>query len=179
MKIRILMILVKEGYRDEEYEVPKGVFESEGFEVVTASTELGEAKGKLGGFAHVDVCVYDVQAKDFDAVVFVGGPGAPSYWHDLRVEKLLQDFSELKKVVAAICIAPTILAYAGLLEGKRATVFNEDQDHVGENILREKGALYTRADVIVDGNFVTACGPKPAEEFALAVVGVFHESDDS
>lgn len=69
--------------------------------------------------------------------------------------------------MSAICLAPVTLANAGLLEGKRATVYPS-----AKSFLKWKGATYTGNPVEVDGNIVTANGPEVAEEFAQAVAGM-------
>jgi len=60
----------------------------------------------------------------------------------------------LAEVLGAICIAPVTLAKAGVLEGKRATVWKSE----GET-LKEHGADYTGASMEADGKIITADGP--------------------
>jgi len=71
-----------------------------------------------------DILIKDVNVKTFDAVVFVGGPGAEEYFHNPVALKIAQEAYKEGKVVGAICIAPRILAEAGILKGKKATVFH-------------------------------------------------------
>lgn len=59
---------------------------------------------------------------------------------------------------------PGILANAGVLKGKKATVFPSEED-----TLANGGALRTRQNVVVDGKIVTAPGPQAAQEFAEAL----------
>ena len=67
--------------------------------------------------------------------------------------------------MAAICIAPAILAKAGILFGKKATVHPSGIDY-----LREANAICTEADVERDGNIITANGPVAASLFGQAIV---------
>ena len=69
------------------------------------------------------------------------------------------------KIIAAICIAPVTLANAGILNGKKATVFPS-----GKNDLIRNGAKYTGDSVTVDGNIITANGPMAAEAFGKKIV---------
>ena len=62
--------------------------------------------------------------------------------------------------MAAICIAPSILANTGLLEGKRATAFPSQEGH-----LVMKRAKFKQTEVVVDGKIVTANGPKASRQF--------------
>jgi len=65
--------------------------------------------------------------------------------------------------VGAICMAPSILANAGILTGRRVTVFPSEEDN-----LRAKGAEIISSYVTVDGKIVTGSGPYAAKEFAYA-----------
>ncbi|MDD1666685.1 MAG: DJ-1/PfpI family protein, partial [Methanomicrobiales archaeon] len=68
---------------------------------------------------------------------------------------------------AAICLSPVVLARAGVLSGKKATVFRT-ADSVAE--MRKGGADLRGEPVVVDGRFVTANGPAVARRFGEAVV---------
>jgi protease I len=105
-----------------------------------------------------------VKAKDFDAILLVGGVGSNKFWHNEIVHDLVREASKAGKVISAICLAPVTLANTGILAGKRATAYPS-----AESFLKWKGATYTGNSVEVDGNIVTANGPEAAEEFAQAV----------
>ena len=68
------------------------------------------------------------------------------------------------RVLSAICIAPSTLAHAGLLEGVSATAFPSQEDD-----LREHGALWTGEPVTRDGLVITGNGPEAATEFGEAI----------
>ncbi len=160
---KALMLLAPQDFRDEEYFETKGELESEGIEVTTAST-ADKATGMKGGEAEADIDLDRAGAGDFDAVVFVGGSGASTYFQDSRALELAKSAHQQGKVVAAICIAPSILANAGLLEGKKATCFSSESDN-----LKDKGAEYTGEPVTVDGRMVTGQGPEAAKEFGKKI----------
>lgn len=159
------MVLAYDRYRDEEYEEPRKVFEDEGAKVTVASSSPGEARGKMGGKARVDILLDETKMDDYEAVVFVGGPGSDEYFHNPKALALARETWEAGKVIAAICIAPVTLANAGILKGKKATSFPSV-----ENGLRAGGANYTGSPVERDGKIVTGSGPKAATEFGKAVV---------
>ncbi len=165
MKKRAVLIIAAENFRDEELLEPKAILEKNGIEVKVASTIIGQAKGKLGASVKTDMLISDINSADFDAVVFIGGPGAVIYIDDPVANKVIADTLKNKKVLAAICIAPAILAKAGALKDKRATVWESE----GE-MLKTCGARYTGKDVEQDGNIITAAGPFAAKEFAETIV---------
>ncbi|MBS3118776.1 DJ-1/PfpI family protein [Candidatus Woesearchaeota archaeon] len=111
-------------------------------------------------FVKVDIDLSKADSKNFDGIIFVGGPGAEIYFEDKKCHELARKFYKENKVVAAICIAPSILANTGLLEGKRATAFPSQEGH-----LVMKRAKFKQTEVVVDGKIVTANGPKASRQF--------------
>lgn len=161
----VLLVVAQNGFRDEEYFKPKAVLESVGYSVVTGSVKAGIARGKLGGTAKVDVALSDVKVADYAGVVFVGGPGSADYFTDKTTLNLAREAYQKEKIVGAICIAPGILARAGILKGKKATVFPSEAE-----TLKKEGAHYLNLPVVVDGKIITADGPDAAEEFGKELV---------
>lgn len=160
-----LMILAYENFRDEEYEKPKEILEKEGVKVDVASSRKGEAKSVLGKRVIVYKTLEEVNPLDYDAIIFVGGIGALEYFNSQSAWAIAKEAARANKVVGAICIAPSILANAGLLKGKKATAFPSEEEN-----LKAKGAVYTGEAVSVDGNIVTASGPQAAGAFGLKII---------
>lgn len=167
---RAAMIIAFRDFRDEEYFLPKEILETAGIEVKTVSTQEGEAIGIEGGEAKVDILFEKFNPSDFDATIFVGGPGCLKYLDNENSYKIVQETLEQGKLLAAICISPVILANAGVLSGKKATVFSAPLDKKRIRILKDKGALYQEENVVVDGRIITADGPQSAKEFGEAIV---------
>lgn len=162
---KILMIVAPEYFRDEEFLHPKDVFEEAGIKVTVASKEVKVAKGRFGAEAKVDLDISGVKPADYDAVVFVGGPGASVYFDDPVAHKIAKDAYKAGKIIAAICIAPTILANAGVLKTHNATCFESESDNIDD---KSKG--YTGDDVTVSGKVVTANGPAAAKKFGIEIL---------
>jgi protease I len=163
---KAIFIVAPEVFRDEEYYKPKKILEDGGVKVVTASLKTGEIVGRFGYKAVSDVLVSDVDEKDYDAIVYVGGGGAGVYFDNARALRLANEFYDAKKITGAICIAPVILAKAGILKGKKATVFYPD----GVEDLKQNGADYTGKPVETDGNIITGNHADAAEDFGKAVL---------
>jgi len=169
-KAKIAIVVAFRNFRDEEYFIPRDVFLNSGFEIATVSSEKGTAIGGSGGEAEVDVSFDDFDVSQFEAIVFVGGPGVYKYIDDQDVWQIAQDTAEQGKILAAICIAPVILAKAGVLQGKKATVWSSVMDKKPVHILEENGAEYQDKPVVQDGKIITANGPSAAEEFGEAII---------
>ena len=165
---KILYIIAPNNFRDEEYFEPKEIFDKEKYEVTTASKNTKEAKGMLGGSAKVDIDIKDAKIEDYDAIVLAGGAGAKDYIKDKQISKLLKDAKKKDKLIAAICIAPLILANNNLLEGKEATVFDNEGEQSKE--LESFGATYKNKKVVEDEDIITANGPKAAKKFGKKIV---------
>lgn len=156
----ILMVVAPNDFRDEELSIPKETFEKYGATATVAST-LSEARGILGMRIKTKT-IDEISVDDYDAVIFVGGPGAQIYFNNSKILAMAKESYNKNKITAAICIAPIILANSGILDGKKATVWNGDF----RKMLEAKGAIYTGKAVERDGNIITANGPQSAREFA-------------
>ena len=167
---KILMIIASNNFRDEEYQKPRRIFEEAGAKITVASSALNTAKGMLGLAVKPDTLVTAVNAADFDAVIFVGGPGSTEYWNHPKAHQLAKDAFAAGKVIGAICLAPVTLANAGILKGKKATVFN-----TAAGQLKAKGVQYTGAAVEIADKIVTADGPASAEKFGHTVAKLLVE----
>ncbi len=162
--MKALLILAPERFRDEEYFQTKDELEKAKIGVVTASKNPGTIGGMLGGKAAAGIGFRDVDINAYNAIVFIGGGGSAAYFNDSQALSIAKKAAESGKVIAAICIAPVILANAGLLKGKKATVSAGEEDS-----LRAKGAIYTGEALTVDGSIITACGPKASKDFGKAI----------
>jgi protease I len=168
----VLLIIAPNDFNDDEYVLPRLAFEGAGYEVVVASKSTDMASGMFGTQVEPDIALADVDIADYEAVVFIGGGGANAYWDDEQAHRVAQEAVQEAKVLGAICIAPVILARAGVLVDTEATVFDP------ENMCSELEAgeaVCTGEPVERDGLIVTGFGPEVAEEFALTVIQVVEE----
>lgn len=167
---KIAVVIAFKGFKDPEYFIPKDILEKAGAKISTVSSRKGTAIGDDGGEAEVDQLVSETDPADFDATVFVGGPGMSENLDNKDFHRLAVQTLEAGNILAAICIAPALLAKAGVLEGKKAVVWYNPFDKTAIRILEENGAEFVDTSVVVDGRVVTACGPDAAEEFGQTLV---------
>ncbi len=175
MTKKALFIVAQQGYQPTEYATPKQILESNDVEVTTASGNVGTCTATDNSTTEAIVAIADINVSDYGAVVFVGGPGAVGYQHNVQAHLTAQEAINRDKVLAAICIAPTILAYADVLKGKKATVWNQDGNQA--EILTKNGAEFVDQPVVVDGKIVTANGPPAAEEFGKRVLELINHNN--
>lgn len=162
---KILMVVAPKDFRDEEYLEPKKVLEEAGVLIKVASIKGGIAKGVGGTEIRIDLVVDEANVDEFDAVLFVGGPGMAEMVDNEKLQNLAREFYDKGKLTTAICVAPAILAKAGILKGKNATSWSGV-----EKDLKENGAHYTAEKVTQDGKLITADGPSSAKEFGEKIV---------
>lgn len=160
----VLMIIAPERFRDEELFVTQEELEKDGHAIFIASSARGRCPGSRGGFAKATLTLAEVDTGDYDAVVFVGGGGSKLYYANEDALRIAKEMSKKRKVIAAICLAPVILANAGVLKGKDATVAGTEA-----RTIESKGAKYTGPGVTVDGNIVTGNAPKSSRLFGQKI----------
>jgi protease I len=168
--MKIVMIIAFKDFKDEEYFVSRGIFDNARAEVKIASNELGTAQGIEGGEVNVDIKTSDLNVGDFDAIVFIGGSGAPANLDNRDSYGVAKDAIVQDKLLCAICISPAILAKSGVLNGKKATVWTSALNKDAQKVLEENGAIYQKDSIVQDGKIITADGPAAARDFAEKIL---------
>lgn len=166
---KVVMIIASENFRDEEYFITKEILEKGGILVKTAC-DKEKAIGKFGGEAKVDILINNLDINKFNAIILVGGQGAVTFLNNELTYSIINKAEEKGKLIAAICIAPTILAQAGVLKGKKATVWSNPLDYSAINILKENGAIYEKNEVVIDENIITGENVESAKDFGKAIL---------
>ncbi len=166
--MRLLVVVAPARFRDEELFEPLDEFQKRGIGTTVVSTRAGTCLGMLGGIVEAKEAIKDQAAASFDGIVVVGGSGSPEYlWNYEPLIRLVQDFHGQKKVIGAICLAPVVLAHAGVLKGREATVFITPESR---REMENGGATLQRAGVVSQGRIITADGPASARAFAKSVI---------
>lgn len=158
------MVISPDQFRDEEYQEPRKVLEEAGNEITVANSSGTESKGALGLIVKPDIRLDQVKSEDYNAIIFVGGQGSSVYFENQIALNLAKEFNSQGKIVAAICIAPTILVNAGILNGKKATCYPSEKDNISAV------GTYTGNQVEADGNIITGYGPSAAKEFGEKIL---------
>lgn len=160
----VLLVIAPERFRDEELFETQAELLKAGHQTVIASTRTGLCLGSRGGQALAEMTLEQVHSADYDAIVFVGGGGSKLLFNHETAWRIAQEMAQSGKVLAAICLAPVILANAGVLAGRQATVAGTEAQTI-----ESKGARYTGPGVTVDGKLVTANGPKSSGLFGQRI----------
>jgi protease I len=168
--MKVLIAIPPEKFRDEELMLPVTVFQEAGVKYELVSTHVGVVMGVLGKKAKVNRTFEDILLKGIDeyfALMIVGGPGTMVHlWNNTHLHELARIFNTKGKVVAAIDNGPIVIAKAGLLKKKEATV-------VPGQTIREMmidDAIIVNKPIVYKDKIVTANGHEVANEFAKLIV---------
>ncbi|NLM05643.1 MAG: DJ-1/PfpI family protein [Tissierellia bacterium] len=94
-----------------------------------------------------------IDDKDIELIFIPGGrPNAESLRDNKSVTDLVSRLYNDGKLVASICAGPMVLEKAGILEGKKATIYPGMEDHISS-------ANPSERIVVRDGNLITGQGP--------------------
>jgi 4-methyl-5(b-hydroxyethyl)-thiazole monophosphate biosynthesis len=161
--MKTALILFSEGSEELEAVTVVNILRRAGVAVTLAGLSAGALRGSRGVSLTPDTTLDEALAHSYDMVVLPGGqPGTNHLQADARVLKLVQQMRVQEKYVAAICAAPSVLAAAGLLDGKRATCYPGALDTFPQ-------VQQQHAAVVEDGKLITSRGPGTAMDFALVL----------
>ncbi len=159
-----VLVPIAQGCEEIEAVTVIDILRRAGIEVVSAGLDDSPVRASRGVMLLPDTTLEAALHDSFDMIVLPGGqPGANNLKTDPRIIALLQQMASQGKYLAAICAAPSVLASAGLLDGKQATSFPGALDPFPAVKQHDAG-------IIEDGRFITSRGPGTAMDFALTLV---------
>ncbi len=116
------LVFLSEGFEEMETVAPIDLMRRTGVEVTVAACGNSlEVTGRSGIRMFADTLLDTLEKRDFDCVVVPGGPGCSALEENEKVLERIREQASAGRLVAAICGAPTVLARAGILEGKAFT----------------------------------------------------------
>jgi protease I len=169
---KIVMIIAQRQFEGTEFKEPKDILEREGAKIIVACSTLSEATS-MGFYSLIikpNILINDIKVRDFDAIVFIGGFGCAEYFDNPVAHKIAKEALKQDKILAAICMAPRILANAGVLKGKKVTCFPSVREDI-----KIKGAIVTGEMVERDGKIITGNGPPASTKFGETITSALSE----
>ena len=151
-------------YEDLELWYPVLRLREEGAEVVVAGLGAERYHGKYGLPAEADGNVDDLDMRDFDAILVVGGWAPDKLRRSEKVLELVRSADADGKLLGVICHGGWVPASAGILKGRTMTCTPGIKDDV-----MNAGAEYVDEPVVVDGNLVTARRPPDLPAYGAAL----------
>mgnify|MGYP001091641903 CR=1 FL=1 len=174
-----ILIMATDGFEQSELTEPLQRLQERGATVKVAAPARGTIRGwdrtDWGDTVAVDMTVDQVKAEDFDALVLPGGQINPDKLRtDDRAVALVRRFVESGKPVAAICHGPWLLVEADVLRGRNATSY-----HSIRTDMRNAGADWRDAEVVVDNGIITSRSPDDLPAFISKIVEEVEEGRHS
>jgi protease I len=155
-------------FEDVEATYPYYGLQADGAEVELVGVKAGdELTGKKGQSLTTDRAASDLSADDLDVLVIAGGFGPDKLRTDEGVKSLVRGMDEAGKPIAFICHAGWVPISAGIVEGRRVTSYPTIADD-----LRNAGADWEDAEVVVDGNLISSRRPADLPAFMRALIEV-------
>lgn len=114
----------------------------------------------------------DIRPDDFDALAIPGGFGDAGFYEEALSEPFLEvirNFDRRQAPIAAVCVSGLSLGAAGVLTGKRATVYHQIGG-VRKAELEAHGAIFVDEPLVIDGHLMTSTGPGTGIELALKLL---------
>lgn len=120
--------------------------------------------GSHGIPVEADCLFEEVDFNEVRMIVLPGGmPGTANLGNCVPLTDMIKQFAADDRPLGAICAAPMVFASCGILEGKKATIYEGMEEHL-------KGAVHISGNVVQDGNILTSKGPGTAMDFGLALI---------
>ena len=164
--------LLKRGVEQPELTEPWRVLEEAGFTPVLVSEEHGTITALVGDWDRgddftVDVTLDEADPDDYVALVLPGGTlNSDKIRTNPQAISFVQAFMEADKPVASICHGPWILIEAGAVKGRKLTSTTRISTD-----LKNAGAHWIDAEVVIDGNLITSRSPRDLDSFNAAILG--------
>ena len=163
-----LLMFVGDDYEVLELWYPKLRLAEAGAHVTVAGPKGDTVyKGKHGYPCRSDVAIALMESSDFHGVVIPGGFMPDQLRRDDKVKRLVREFADREKLVAAICHGGWIPISAGVYRGVRVTGSPGIKDD-----LENAGAIWQDAPVVVDRHFVSSRKPDDLPDFCRAIIEV-------
>ena len=159
-------ILIENLFDERELIYPYFRLLEEGFEVHLIGSRKGTIYTSKSGLVETSTHSSDeVSAKDYDGVVIPGGFSPDNMRRTKATVDFVRDMDKSKKLIAAICHGPWMMASACDLKGKKVTSFFSIKDD-----LVNAGAEYIDQEVVVDGHLITSRTPKDLPVFLKTII---------
>lgn len=163
--MKTVLVPLAEGFEEIEAITIIDVLRRAGIDVTLASLSGETVRGAQDVKIFADSKLCDLKDSIFDAVILPGGmPGAANLLESDDLISIIISHNNNSKLIGAICAAPMVLAKAGLLDNKEATIYPGFEDNFSGSTRKSDDR------VVTDGNVITGKGPGAAMEFALAIV---------
>ena len=127
---------------------------------------------RKGYYVQADLSISEADAKNYDAILLIGGR-APEYLrNDPKVISLVQEFDKMEKYIFAICHGIQVLVTAQLVKDRNVTCY----EHVKFEVESCGGTFDGKNEAVRDGRLVTGQTWQSHPQFYRLVFECLHEA---
>lgn len=167
------LIITANDFEDMEVFYPYYRLLEEGIEVEIVSDDSQKIKGKHGYEITIEKKIDDINPEDYELLILPGGKAPSKLRENEKILNFVKSFNSHKKLIAAICHGPQILAKADLIRGRKLTGYRNIKKEI-----EEAGGLYEDREVVIDGNLITSRKPSDLPYFMREILKKFKEKSN-
>lgn len=166
-------VIVEKGFEQSELIEPRRALEAAGAQVDVISPVEGSVTAwrdeQWGDQVAVDLPLTQAHPREYDALLLAGGVINPDRLRtNERAVQFIRTFNTLRRPIAAICHACSMLIEADVVRGKRLTSAPSIKTD-----LRNAGAIWIDSEVVEDRGLVTSRRPTDIPAFIHKMIEVF------
>ncbi len=168
----MVYVLFAEGFEEIEAITPVDMLRRAGVSVSLVGVSQMVVKGAHGVPIQMDIPLSHATLNDAEMVIIPGGLGCVDGIMDCSdALTFIEKAAQRGAWIAAICAAPTILAYLGLLDRRRAICYPTLVERMGSAV------VHTGHRVVTDGRFITAQAAGSSFRFGARLIRALKDDD--
>ena len=157
-----LLMCVTDGFEDIEAIGTLAILRRAKLDVTFASIDSNRALGRYGVHVVGLENLSSLNTDDYDMLVIPGGPEYIAEERNPSFLRMIQNFADHHRYIAAICAGPTILGHLGLLQHRRYTCFTSMNE--------DFGGTYVDDYAVRDDNIITGKSAAAVLPFAFLII---------
>lgn len=159
-------VLMAEGFEESETMTIVDLLRRAQIECTTFSLTGPYVEGMQHLILKADALFSD-EIEEYDMLILPGGrPGKENLLKDARVIEMIRKFDKEGKLLAAMCSGTTVLAEAGVINGKKMTGYTGYAEKL-------PGAIFQEDVAVWDQNLISSQGPATVYPFAFKIIEAF------
>ncbi|WP_026389757.1 DJ-1 family glyoxalase III [[Acholeplasma] multilocale] len=160
-----IAIFIKKNFEEIEAITTIDILRRGGIEVelISMESELN-VKGSHDIEIVTDKFINEFDQNSYEGIIIPGGPAVNDLFDNKTLLKIINDFNDEEKMVAAICAAPQLLGQAGIVKGYRVV------NYPGCDMYLASAEQVSQIPALTHKNIITGAGPGSTIPFALEIV---------
>ncbi|WP_409431904.1 type 1 glutamine amidotransferase domain-containing protein [Litorimonas sp. RW-G-Af-16] len=168
-----ILFIATNGFQKDELFSPYDRLSKQGATVHLASFDTDPISAGEGDDRSItpDMTFEQAKVSDYDALIIPGGLANPDKLRTSKeAVKLVKEFDDNNKIIAAICHGPWLLAEADILKGRDVTSYASIKTD-----LKNAGANWHDKDVVTSDGLITSRSPEDLEAFNRKIIDMIEE----